>query len=67
VRTSQWAIPFAWVFAISMLLNGLGHIGIMIIKRQYFPGGLTAFFLLLALGYLISQPMHSVENVGAPG
>jgi hypothetical protein len=38
-----------------MLLNGLGHIGIMLINRAYFPGGLTAFLLLLASGYLVLQ------------
>jgi hypothetical protein len=55
LRTSQWAAPLAWVFAVSMVLNGMGHIGIMLIKREYFPGGLTAFLLLLASGCLILQ------------
>ena len=43
---SELAIPLAWVLAAGMLLNGLGHIAIMIVKRGYFPGGFTAFFLL---------------------
>lgn len=52
---SLWAIPLAWIFAGSMVLNGLGHIGMMVIKKEYFPGGLTAFLLLLVSGYLILQ------------
>jgi len=43
---SELAVPFAWVFAAGMLLNSLGHIAIMVVKRGYFPGGFTAFFLL---------------------
>ena len=43
---SELATPLAWVFAIGMAINGLGHIGIMIVKRSYFPGGFTSFFLL---------------------
>lgn len=60
LRTSQWAGPFAWVFAVSMVLNGLGHIGIMLIKKEHFPGGLTAFLLLLTSGYLILQLTPSI-------
>jgi hypothetical protein len=45
------AIPFAWVFGIAMALNGIGHIAIMILKRQYFPGGITSFPLLLTASY----------------
>lgn len=51
----EWAIPFAWVLAIGMLFNGLGHIGIMAVSRRYFPGGFTAFLLLPAAGILIAQ------------
>lgn len=46
-RGDVLAIPFAWIFAVAMLLNGLGHVGIMAVRRGYFPGGLTAFILLL--------------------
>jgi hypothetical protein len=31
-----------------MSLNGLGHIAMMIWRREYFPGGFTLFFLLVA-------------------
>ena len=47
-RNHRSAIPLAWILALLTSLNGLGHIGIMIWRREYFPGGFTAFFLLLA-------------------
>jgi hypothetical protein len=53
LRNSTWAAPLAWVFAIAMVLNGLGHIGMMVIKKAYFPGGITAFLLLPLSAYLI--------------
>jgi hypothetical protein len=55
LRSDLWAVPLAWILAVSMALNGLGHIGIMIIKGEYFPGGLTAFLLLLTAGSLALQ------------
>jgi hypothetical protein len=58
VRGYALAIPLTWIFAIGMLLNGVGHIGIMIVRRSYFPGGLTAFLLLPASLYLIAQLMQ---------
>lgn len=45
-REGELATPFAWVFAVTMVLNGLGHVGMMALRRQYFPGGLTAVLLL---------------------
>jgi hypothetical protein len=55
-RNCEGAIPFAWTLAISMRLNGLGHIGIMVVRRRYyFPGSFTAFLLLPAAGVLIAQ------------
>jgi hypothetical protein len=56
-RGDALAIPFAWIFAVTMFLNGLGHIGIMAVRRQYFPGGLTAFLLLPVSGYLVIHLM----------
>jgi hypothetical protein len=52
-RGHELATPFAWVFAIAMLMNGIGHIGMMLVRREYFPGGLTAFLLLPISAYLI--------------
>lgn len=53
LRDGRSAPPFAWVFAAAMFLNGLGHVGIMAVKKRYFPGGVTALLLLLLSAYLI--------------
>jgi hypothetical protein len=58
VRGYTSAVPLTWIFAIAMLLNGAGHIGIMIVRRSYSPGGLTAFLLLPASLFLIAQLMQ---------
>lgn len=42
------AIPMAWIFAVAMLLNGIGHIAMMVFTKAYFPGGATAFLLIPA-------------------
>jgi hypothetical protein len=42
------AITMAWLFSLAMLVNALGHLGIMLIRRSYFPGGYSAVVLLLA-------------------
>jgi hypothetical protein len=42
------ALIMAWLFSLAMLLNALGHLGIMLVRRKYFPGGYSAVFLLLA-------------------
>jgi hypothetical protein len=39
IRSSSLAIPFTWILAIAMLMNGAGHIGIMSVRRRYFHGG----------------------------
>lgn len=53
------ALPLAWIFAIAMCLNGLGHIGIMILRRAYFPGGLSAFILFFVSGLLMMNLIAS--------
>lgn len=53
LRGHNFATPLAWVFALLMLVNGLGHIGAMIYWKAYFPGGISAFLLLPASLYLI--------------
>ncbi len=50
---SQAGIMAAWVYAIVMLINGSLHMGMMIIKRDYFPGGVTAFLILPVAIYLV--------------
>ena len=57
-RGHELATPFAWVFAIAMLMNGIGHIGMMLVRREYFPGGLTAVLLLPISAYLITQLLN---------
>jgi hypothetical protein len=52
-REHPAAIPFAWIFAVAMLLNGIGHLGIILYRRAYFPGGITAVLLLASSAYLI--------------
>lgn len=54
-RGNESAIPLAWIFAVAMLANGVIHVGIMALRREYFPGGLTAFLLLPVSAYLIIQ------------
>jgi hypothetical protein len=49
------AVPLAWVYGIGMLLNGLLHLGMMVFKRAYFPGGITASVVLPAATSLIYQ------------
>jgi hypothetical protein len=34
--------------AVGILLNGLGHLGAVVVRRSYFPGGWTAAPLALA-------------------
>ncbi|MBN1955948.1 MAG: HXXEE domain-containing protein [Anaerolineae bacterium] len=53
IAGNPWSIPLAWAFAIAMGLNALGHIGMMVLRKGYFPGGVTAFLLLLAGIYLV--------------
>jgi hypothetical protein len=48
------AVLLAWVLAGVMLFDGLGHIAIMIWRRRYFPGTVTAFLLLAGAGFLIA-------------
>jgi hypothetical protein len=42
-------------FPSAMLANAIGHLGAMIYKRSYFPGGVTATLLLPVSLYLIWQ------------
>jgi len=45
---------FAWVFAVSMFINGMVHLGVMVVRRAYFPGGVTAMPLLSIAIYLMT-------------
>jgi hypothetical protein len=48
------------VFGLTMLVNGIGHIGMMAYRRAYSPGGITAFLLVANSIYLI----HSLLRAG---
>ena len=45
---------FAWVFAVSMFINGMVHLVMMVVQRAYFPGGVTAIPLLPIAIYLMT-------------
>jgi hypothetical protein len=66
-RGATIAVPMAWIFAAAMTLNGIGHLGIMVLKRRYFPGGLTAPLLLLASAYLANTLPPVVTSALFPG
>ena len=51
---SQLGVGFAWVFAVSMFINGMIHLGMMAARRAYFPGGITAIPLLPIAIYLMT-------------
>ena len=51
-------MTLAWIYGLVLLGNALGHIGIMILRRRYFPGGFTAVLLLPALAYLGCQLLN---------
>lgn len=55
LRDHALAVPCAWVFALTMLFNGVGHLGFVLLKREYFPGGLTAPGLIVVSSILIWQ------------
>ncbi|HPC10780.1 MAG TPA: HXXEE domain-containing protein [candidate division Zixibacteria bacterium] len=44
----------AWVLAVAMALNGIVHIGVMIYRKEYFPGGITAGLVLAAAAGLMA-------------
>ena len=47
------AAAFAWGWAVLELVNGLGHITFTIERGGYFPGVVTAPFLLMIAAYLM--------------
>lgn len=55
LQGSQLGVGFAWVFVVSMFINGMVHLGMMVVRRVYFPGGVTAMPLLLIAIYLMTQ------------
>lgn len=45
----------AWIYGIAMVINGCIHVGMMINKRGYFPGGVTAPLVLVAAVNLVGR------------
>jgi hypothetical protein len=48
-------MPMAWLFAIGVGINGIGHLGAMLWRKGYFPGGLTAPILIMSSALVIYQ------------
>ena len=53
ITANKLAYTLAWIFAIAMIINGILHIFMMILKKGYFPGGITAIILIPAAIYLV--------------
>ena len=54
LNESALAVPLSWVLAVATIANGLGHIGMTLLRKRYFPGAVTAAGLLVAAGYLVA-------------
>ncbi len=73
-RGSRWLRPLAYVFAVLMILNGLGHTLGTIIGRTVasvrFPRPMPGFYssptLLAASVYLLFQLRASAGSIGRP-
>ena len=50
---SPAAVVLAWILTIVMMANGVWLLTQMLVTTGYFPGGYTAFFVLLASTYLM--------------
>lgn len=40
-------LPLVFLFSLMVLANGLFHLGYMLLRHRYFPGGITAGLLVL--------------------
>ena len=58
----RWALFMAWFWAIAEILNGLVHLTVAIIFAQYFPGSLSAPWLLLSGSILLYQLYHDKKE-----
>jgi hypothetical protein len=55
VAGHQAYVPMAWLFAVAVGINGIGHLGAMVWRKGYFPGGLTAVLLIASSAIVICQ------------
>jgi hypothetical protein len=54
ISGSPVAIVLAWILAIAMMVTGVWLLIQMLVRTGYFPGGYTAFLVLLASIYLMT-------------
>ena len=54
-RNQPAGLVMAWILSAVVLLNGLGHLIAMLVRRQYSPGGLTAVLLPFAAAILMDN------------
>ena len=55
VARQEAFVPMAWLFAVGVGINGIGHLGAMVWRKGYFPGGLTAPLLIMSSALVICQ------------
>ena len=53
----------ARLLALGMMDNGVGHLGIMMVRWRYFPGGLMALPLILATLFLLRENNSAQDEV----
>jgi hypothetical protein len=61
----RWARALAWGWALLEIANGTGHLVLATLAGGYFPGLITAPFLLLASGWLVVEPTRARDRAGA--
>lgn len=54
ITGSPAAVVLAWILAVAMMATGVWLLIQMLVRSGYFPGGYTAFFVLLASIYLMT-------------
>ena len=60
VRRGELATPFTWLFAIAMSANGLGYVAVVVARRRYVPGAVTAVFVLILAGCLVLRLLGAI-------
>jgi uncharacterized protein with HXXEE motif len=64
IKSKQASIPgFIWFWIVLEIVNITGHFSWAIYKRDYTPGVVTAFLLLLLVIYLLKQLLFSPRSV----
>jgi len=63
-RGARWLKPLAYVFAVIMLANGLGHIAGSFYLGRLMPGVYSSPLLLAASIYLLMQTRRQLQRTG---